>query len=157
MVLAEREEVLAVARGEHVDAGHDRTGEDRVVGRVGSDCLGNVFGDPATVRHKLSVLERHCEEIARDPGEILKTHTGMLIVAPAAAEAERRAAAVRREIGLDEETFRARCIVGAPDAVAEQAQALLDVGLDGLMFFTTGLWTPEEVALAGEAIAKLRG
>jgi F420-dependent oxidoreductase-like protein len=118
--------------------------------------IANVFGDPATVRHKLAVLERHCEEIGRDPGEILKTRTGMLIVAPTVADAERRAAKVRQEIGSDEETFRARCIAGDPGAVAEQAQPLLDAGLDGLMFFTSGLWTPEQVALAGEAIALLR-
>ena len=118
--------------------------------------IANLFGDPPTVRHKLAVLARHCEEIGRDPAEILKTRTGMLIVAPTAAEAERRAQDVRRETGLDEETFRLRCIVGDPDEVAERAQALLDAGLDGLMFFTSGLWTPEDVALAGEAIGKLR-
>jgi F420-dependent oxidoreductase-like protein len=118
--------------------------------------IANVFGDPATVRHKLSVLERHCEQIGRDPAEILKTHTGMVIVAPSAAEAERRAATARQETGMDVETFRSRCITGDPDEVAEQAQPLLDAGLDGLMFFTRGLWTPEDVALAGEAITKLR-
>ena len=47
-------------------------------------------------------------------------------------------------------------MAGDPDAVAEQAQPLLDAGLDGLMFFTSGLWTPEDVALAGEAVAQLR-
>jgi F420-dependent oxidoreductase-like protein len=118
--------------------------------------IANLFGDTATVRHKLAVLERHCEEIGRDPAEILKTRTGMLIVAPTVAEAERRAKDVLRSTGLDEETFRARCMAGDPDAVAEQAQPLLDAGLDGLMFFTSGLWTPEEVALAGEAVAQLR-
>jgi alkanesulfonate monooxygenase SsuD/methylene tetrahydromethanopterin reductase-like flavin-dependent oxidoreductase (luciferase family) len=118
--------------------------------------IANVFGDAATVRHKLSVLERHCEQIGRDPAEILKTRTGMLIVAPSAAEAERRAATARQAIGMDAETFRSRCIVGDPDGVAEQAQPLLNAGLDGLMFFTRGLRTAEDVALAGEAIAKLR-
>lgn len=118
--------------------------------------IANVFGDPATVRHKLSVLDRHCEEIGRDPAEILKTRTGMLIVAPSAAAAERRAAIARQAMGMDAETFRSHCIVGDPDEVAEQAQPLLDAGLDGLMFFTRGLWTPEDVALAGEAITKLR-
>ena len=133
------------------------TGERRLLRLVARYAdIANLFGDPATVRHKLSVLERHCEEIGRDPGEIVKTRTGMLIVAPTAAEAERRAASVRQETGLDEQTFRTRCIVGDPDAVAEQCQPLLDAGLDGLMFFTSGLWTPADVALAGEAIAQLR-
>jgi F420-dependent oxidoreductase-like protein len=133
------------------------TGERRLLRLVARYAdIANLFGDPATVRHKLAVLERHCEEIGRDPAEILKTRTGMLIVAPTAAEAERRGEDVRRETGLDEETFRLRCIAGDPDEVAERAQALLDAGLDGLMFFTSGLWTPEGVALAGEAIGKLR-
>jgi F420-dependent oxidoreductase-like protein len=133
------------------------TGERRLLRLVARYAdIANLFGDRATVRHKLAVLERHCEEIGRDPAEILKTRTGMLIVAPTAAEAERRATDVQRRTTLDEETFHARCIVGDPDGVAEQAQPLLDAGLDGLMFFTGGLWTPEEVALAGEAIAHLR-
>jgi F420-dependent oxidoreductase-like protein len=119
--------------------------------------ISNLFGDPATVRHKVDVLKRHCEEIGRDPAEIVKTHTGMLIVAPTAAAAERRAAAAREAMGMDEATFRSRCIVGDPNGVAEQAQPLLDAGLDGLMFFTSELWTPEDVALAGEAIERLRG
>ena len=133
------------------------TGERRLLRLVARYAdIANLFGDPATVRHKLDVLERHCEEIGRDPAEILKTRTGMLIVAATATEAERRAEAARQATGLDEETFRALCIRGDPDAVAEQAQPLLDAGLDGLMFFTSGRWTPEEVALAGEAIAQLR-
>ena len=33
----------------------------------------NVSGDPATVRHKFDVLERHCERVGRDPAEITKT------------------------------------------------------------------------------------
>ncbi len=33
----------------------------------------NVVGDPATVRHKFDVLERHCERAGRDPAEITKT------------------------------------------------------------------------------------
>jgi F420-dependent oxidoreductase-like protein len=119
--------------------------------------IANLFGDAATVRHKLDVLERHCEEVGRNPAEIVKTRNGMLIVGESAADVERRvAAAVRRSPALDEAGLRARCIVGTPDEVAEQAQPLLDAGLDGLTFFTSGLWTPEEVALAGEAIAKLR-
>lgn len=33
----------------------------------------NVFGDPAVVRHKLDVLDRHCQAIGRDSSEITKT------------------------------------------------------------------------------------
>ena len=33
----------------------------------------NVFGDPETARHKFDVLERHCEQVGRDPAEITRT------------------------------------------------------------------------------------
>jgi F420-dependent oxidoreductase-like protein len=39
--------------------------------RYGDAC--NVAGDAATVAHKLTVLERHCEQAGRDPAEITKT------------------------------------------------------------------------------------
>jgi F420-dependent oxidoreductase-like protein len=50
------------------------SGEQRtlaLVARHADAC--NVFGDPATARHKLDVLERHCERVGRDPAEITKT------------------------------------------------------------------------------------
>jgi F420-dependent oxidoreductase-like protein len=43
-----------------------------LVARYGDAC--NVFaGEPAAVRHKFDVLERHCERIGRDPAEITRT------------------------------------------------------------------------------------
>ena len=118
--------------------------------------ISNLFGDPATVRHKVDVLKRHCEEIGRDPAEIVDAHRHADRRTNRRG-GQRRAAAAREAMGMDEATFRSRCIVGDPYGVAEQAQPLLDAGLDGLMFFTSGLWTPEDVALAGEAIERLRG
>jgi alkanesulfonate monooxygenase SsuD/methylene tetrahydromethanopterin reductase-like flavin-dependent oxidoreductase (luciferase family) len=118
--------------------------------------ISNVFGDAATVRHKIDVLERHCADVGRDPSEIVKTHTGTLIIAASAGEAERTAAATREARGMDEQTFESRTLFGDPAQVAEKAGALLDAGLDGLMWFTPGLPTLEEVALAGEVIASLR-
>ena len=44
----------------------------RLVARYADAC--NLFGDPATVRHKLEVLHRHCEELGRDPAEVRVTH-----------------------------------------------------------------------------------
>ncbi len=39
--------------------------------RYGDAC--NVYGDPAEVRRKLGVLDRHCERAGRDPAEITRT------------------------------------------------------------------------------------
>ena len=54
----------------------------RLVAQYGDAC--NVFGDAEQVRHKLDVLERHCAEVSRDPGEITKT-TLLTVRQPAAA------------------------------------------------------------------------
>lgn len=43
----------------------------------------NLFGDPETIRHKVSVLERHCGDVGRDPREITVSH---LVNAMAARE-----------------------------------------------------------------------
>jgi len=42
-----------------------------LVARYADAC--NVFGDPAQVRRKLDVLDRHCERAGRDPAEITRT------------------------------------------------------------------------------------
>jgi F420-dependent oxidoreductase-like protein len=47
----------------------------RLVARYADAC--NLFGrDTATVKHKLEVLDRHCEDAGRDPAEISRTMLG---------------------------------------------------------------------------------
>ena len=43
----------------------------RLVAQYGDWC--NVHGEPADVRRKLRVLDDHCEEVGRDPKEIVKS------------------------------------------------------------------------------------
>jgi alkanesulfonate monooxygenase SsuD/methylene tetrahydromethanopterin reductase-like flavin-dependent oxidoreductase (luciferase family) len=117
--------------------------------------ISNILGDITTLRRKLGVLEQHCEELGRDPTQILKTSTCMVIAAPSVAEAERRASVVERTATVDVDTFRGRCIVGDPDAIAEQVAAYLAIGLDGLFFFTDRLWTDDDVAILTEALRML--
>src|SRR5205814_5826577 len=52
----------------------------RLVAQHADAC--NLFGDPATVRHKVEVLHRHCAELGRDPSEIEVTHLSTALVAP---------------------------------------------------------------------------
>jgi F420-dependent oxidoreductase-like protein len=40
----------------------------------------NLFEDPATVRHKVDVLRRHCKDVGRDPGEVRVTHRSTVLV-----------------------------------------------------------------------------
>jgi F420-dependent oxidoreductase-like protein len=116
----------------------------------------NIFGDPAMVRHKMDVLERHCEAVGRDPKTIVKTRLGSLIIRKTDAEADRILEQILNRPGLNNEWIRAGFIVGGPDRVAEHAQKLLDAGLDGLIFNMPHFELPEAIELAGKALAGLR-
>jgi F420-dependent oxidoreductase-like protein len=52
----------------------------RLVARYADAC--NLFGDPASVVHKLDVLRRHCAEVSRDPASIEVTHLSSALDCP---------------------------------------------------------------------------
>jgi F420-dependent oxidoreductase-like protein len=115
----------------------------------------NLFGDLATIRHKVSVLEQHCAEIGRDPSEITKTRLGGLVIGATDAEAEAKLPGFAAARNMDVERARAFATVGGPDTVAEHAQAFLDAGLDGLLFNMMDAHELEPVRLAGAALSPL--
>jgi F420-dependent oxidoreductase-like protein len=51
----------------------------KVLAREGNAC--NLFGDPDTVKHKLDVLRRHCEQLGRDFNTIERTSLTSLLLA----------------------------------------------------------------------------
>jgi F420-dependent oxidoreductase-like protein len=114
----------------------------------------NLFGDVATIRHKLDVLDRHCETFDRDPATITKTRLGTLVIAATEAEAEAKGRAMAEARGIDEERYRATVIVGSPDTVIEQVHSFLEAGLDGLVFNMYDLEELDPVRLAGETLTR---
>jgi alkanesulfonate monooxygenase SsuD/methylene tetrahydromethanopterin reductase-like flavin-dependent oxidoreductase (luciferase family) len=54
---------------------------------------------------------------------------------------------------LPEERLRMVLTLGDPDEVGEQAQALLDAGLDGLVFHLPNPHDLDTVSLAGETLS----
>jgi F420-dependent oxidoreductase-like protein len=124
----------------------------RLVAQYADGC--NVFGDTDRVRHLMGVLDRHCEDVGRDGGEITRTRNGVIFAAPTDEEAQRKLDAAR-QAGLSEERIRMVAMVGGPDGLAEQAQAFLDAGLDGLTFSISDVHDLETVALVGRTLAPL--
>jgi F420-dependent oxidoreductase-like protein len=51
----------------------------RALARVGDAC--NIFGDPATVKHKFDVIRQHCENEQRDYNSIERTNLTSLLIA----------------------------------------------------------------------------
>jgi F420-dependent oxidoreductase-like protein len=122
----------------------------RFVAQYADAC--NVFGDLERVKHLLGVLERHCEDVGRDPAEITKTRNSSFVVAPTREEVERKIQALK-EAGVPEERFGpGLALVGTPDDLAEQAQGFADAGLDGLTGSIPDVHDLDAVRMVGEAI-----
>ena len=116
--------------------------------------MSNIFGDPAMVRHKMDVLNRHCEAVERDPKTIVKTRLGSLLIRHTDAEAEKAFDQILNIPGINKDWVRAGFTVGGPDTVTEKVQALLDAGLDGVIFNMPRMEIPEFIELAGTTLSK---
>jgi F420-dependent oxidoreductase-like protein len=122
----------------------------RLVARFADMC--NLFGGPATLRHKLDVLAKHCRDVGRDPATILKTRLGTLHVTSSASEAEDIAARLAK--GMGEAQVREIMTIGTPDQVGDQLQALVDAGVEGFIFNMPHVHGADGVRRAGEALRK---
>jgi alkanesulfonate monooxygenase SsuD/methylene tetrahydromethanopterin reductase-like flavin-dependent oxidoreductase (luciferase family) len=125
----------------------------KLVAKYADAC--NLFGDVATIRHKLEVLQRHCDAIGRDPAEITKTRLGGLAIAETNAEAEQKARAMAQARGMDPARMREYLVVGDPDSVCEQLAKYLDAGLDGMIFNMHDAQDLEPVRLAGKTLSTI--
>jgi F420-dependent oxidoreductase-like protein len=67
-------------------AGVGETKTLRLVAQYGDAC--NVYGMPDDVRHKLEVLQRHCDALGRDYGRIEKTAMGLVSLSPGQSAAD---------------------------------------------------------------------
>src|SRR3954467_13762427 len=98
----------------------------RLVARYGDGC--NLFGDVERVEHLLGVLDRHCEDVGRDPSEITRTRMATVVIGRAHEDAQRRLEAYRAT-GVGEERV-ASALVGDPDTIGEMAQSYADIGIE---------------------------
>jgi len=116
----------------------------------------NLFGDVERVKHLLGVLEGHCEDVGRDPAEITKTRMGTVYIAPTHEEAVAKFEPVVAK-AADPDRARATAFVGEPSEVAEQVQAYLDAGLDGITITIPDVHDIETVKLAGDTLGAVIG
>jgi len=118
----------------------------RLVAQYADMC--NLNGSPDTIRHLLEVLRGHCADVGRDPNEITTTRLGSLFLTSSAEEAEQTSGFLRDAAGAD---FEERFTVGDPGAVIDQVDALVDAGLDELIF-NLPFADPATVRRAGELL-----
>jgi F420-dependent oxidoreductase-like protein len=97
----------------------------KLVAQYGDAC--NILGDMATIRHKLEVLKRHCEQVGRDFATIHCT-TGMVC---SIADSDEEALALLPEQVRGQ--LRDNSLVGSPETIRQRIAALEEAGIHELI------------------------
>jgi F420-dependent oxidoreductase-like protein len=126
------------------------TGERRTL-RIAAQYadITNWFGPMDLLRQRMGVLDRHCEEVGRNPDTILRT-----VSVPIVVVADRREADWVRDSLVPER--RSQVQIVEPDEAVERLQPYLDLGFRGIVFRNPGMADPERIAVLGEVIRKVR-
>jgi F420-dependent oxidoreductase-like protein len=120
----------------------------RLVAKYADAC--NVFGGPDDYRHKMEVLDRHCDDVGRDPSEITRTGMGRVVIGETDAEAK----AVFDSIGVPE-GMAPMFNVGGPERVAERVRTMMDAGMEGLTIGMPQAHDLDAVRLVGQTLGPL--
>lgn len=101
----------------------------RLVAQYADQC--NVAGDLDTVRHKLDVLRKHCDDVGRDFSEIRTTRLASLFLTDDADATEEHH---RMLVDLAGEEFAASCTIGTDDQVVEEVAVMVEAGIQEPIF-----------------------
>jgi F420-dependent oxidoreductase-like protein len=117
----------------------------RLVAQYADMC--NIFGDAATVSHKVDVLRGHCKAIGRDPSEVTVSRLSTLVLTASDEETAATKDFLRQVTG-EEPTGSD---VGTADDLVGQVEELAAAGVEYFIFnMPTG--TADTVRRVGEAL-----
>lgn len=104
----------------------------KLVARWGDGC--NVgAGDPDSIRQKLDVLRRHCDDLGRDFNEITRSTSLQVHLIESEAAAEQETAQARGSTGrgaMTLEEYRNMYFVGTAEQVIERVRQIADLGIN---------------------------
>jgi alkanesulfonate monooxygenase SsuD/methylene tetrahydromethanopterin reductase-like flavin-dependent oxidoreductase (luciferase family) len=98
--------------------------------------LSNVAGDPRLVARRMELLDGYCREVGRDPAAVRRTTLSTMRVCASGAEAE----AAREEL-VAAGWPAGMVVVGPPEVVVAEAEALFAAGLDEVIVNLPGATT----------------
>jgi F420-dependent oxidoreductase-like protein len=122
----------------------------RLAARYADAC--NLRGDPATVRHKLAVLTRHCEDVGRAPGTVRVTHLSTALVGRDQAEVDEAVDALRPK-GTSPEAYRTWANAATVEDHIGRFRELAEAGVDEAIVSLPDLSTPAPVERFGNVIS----
>ncbi len=102
----------------------------RTVARYADMC--NISGSPDTIRHKVEVLRRHCDEAGRDPAEITVTAQALLFLNEDPAFQERVVQGFKAFRDVDEDEARGSVLLGGVEQISESVAAFAAAGVQEL-------------------------
>jgi F420-dependent oxidoreductase-like protein len=117
----------------------------RLVAQYADMC--NLFGDAATIAHKVDVLRRHCDAVGRDPSEVTVSRLATLVLTENEQETATTKDFLRQVTGEEPSGSN----VGTADELVAQIDELAAVGVDYFIFnMPTG--TADTVRRVGDAL-----
>ena len=108
----------------------------------------NLMGDPAEVRHKLSVLHAHCEAVGRDPSDIDVTHLSPTFVYNTKQELEAESAAM----GIPKDVLLGPFSGGTVADNVNRFSGLAEAGVDVAIVAIANLHRPGSLETFAEVI-----
>ena len=122
----------------------------KLVARYADAC--NLFGDVATVRHKLEVLRKHCADVGRDVSEIEVTQLSSALAAPSRSELSETIERLRPE-RMSPEAYAARSNAGTIEDQIGRFRELAEAGVQTIIVNLPDLGGTEPVERFAEVIA----
>jgi alkanesulfonate monooxygenase SsuD/methylene tetrahydromethanopterin reductase-like flavin-dependent oxidoreductase (luciferase family) len=117
----------------------------RLVAQYADMC--NLFGDAATIAHKVGVLQDHCKSVGRDPSEVTVSRLATLVLTENETETAAANDFLRQVTGEDTSGSN----IGTADEIVGQVEELGAAGVDYFIFnMPTG--TAETVRRVGDAV-----
>lgn len=123
----------------------------KLVAQYGDAC--NVMGDPATVGHKLRVLQGHCNAVGRNYDDIIKSTQLRVCLIDAGADPVEATERVRQ--GIPFEDFASGFVIGTASDVALQVERMAEQGIDYvIMYVCRAAYEPGLVQLLESEVVK---
>jgi F420-dependent oxidoreductase-like protein len=91
----------------------------------------NVVGDPAGIRHKIDVIQRHCKDVGRDPTEVKITRMATMMITDSPEQTEQTREFLTAAAGAE---AAAAFTFGQEDEIVAQVEELIDAGVDTFIF-----------------------
>jgi F420-dependent oxidoreductase-like protein len=126
----------------------------RLVARYADAC--NLFGDVATVTHKIQVLHEHCNSVGRPAEDVEITHLGTVLAAPDRQHLETKVERLR-PASQSPEAFAARVTAGTVEDLIGHFRALAEAGVQTAIVNMPDVADPEALEAFAEVIKAFSG